>query len=86
MDGWLTLGRALHVSGQTKEALQILREARKTFGNQQKLIALVNELRLGSLLQFEGKPRGKLVKRFGLERRIIKLASLIETFKSVFRK
>jgi tetratricopeptide (TPR) repeat protein len=45
MDGWLALGRALHVSGQTKEALQTLREAREVFGDSEEIKLLIIQLK-----------------------------------------
>ena len=81
MDGWLALGRALHVSGQTKEALRTLREARDNFDDHHKLNALISEYRLEPFLQIEKNFWKDLIERFRLETRKSKMASLFGTSK-----
>jgi tetratricopeptide (TPR) repeat protein len=66
MDGWLALGRALHVSGQTKEALQTLREARKVFGNSEEIKLLIMNLKQAHPRKFFFRLAFKEVRRPGL--------------------
>jgi tetratricopeptide (TPR) repeat protein len=82
---WVALGHALHGSGQTKEALRTLQEARDICGDHENITALISRFTPESLLLI-AESRWNLMKRLRLKVWVIKIVSIVKKAKLVPRR